>query len=70
MIQERESLRIKEQELVGDIENLESNSKNLEIMREEEMQRMQKVIKNPLLIEIAYLISGGRWASVLKKRKL
>lgn len=34
------------------------------------MQRMQKVIKNPLLIEIAYLISGGRWASVLKKRKL
>ena len=43
MINEREALSLKEKELVGDIENLESNSKNLEIMRQEEMQRMQKV---------------------------
>lgn len=28
---------------MGDIEGLELNSKNLEIMREEEMKRMQKV---------------------------
>ncbi|KAL4430115.1 hypothetical protein ABPG74_013562 [Tetrahymena malaccensis] len=44
LIQEREALRLKEQELVGDIENLESNSKNLDIMRQEELQRMQKVV--------------------------
>jgi hypothetical protein len=43
LINEREALSLKEKELVGDIENLESNSKNLEIMRQEEMQRMQKV---------------------------
>lgn len=44
LIAEREALRSKENDLLEDIQNLEGNTRTLDIMRKEEMDKVNNVI--------------------------